>query len=985
MAIFAQYQGGDAFNVGGNMDAVLKEQQNTHQSMLDAVNKFSQARDEMSLLQQQTQSILAQYDVDEKGKPSDSAPKYVHDLYKSVNKEGGVTGLSRTNLISALKGYEAGVAIEEQRMKVKSAQQSIAINDLNLSEAQRKADEAKKIAVAHRLAWDYGSGESETPPSGTGTAPPRGILTDGTMESPSPRGIPRDAVNWSSDSVAPTPSMPRASAQPIYPSAGVTPPTGGRIVPELPDTASKTLEDKTPKDSPTYERDKLESRLRYERSIESIERLKQEKIALEKKLSATEKPEKYVPVLGMDGMPAGGSFLPKSLETIEEDKREAVAIRTRLAYNEKQTKEFEAIRQSLEKENKPPERANQPFEEPRSKTPVGATPVAKKEETPDENYVTRFVRLLAEKQGIVAKKEETPNYIAPEFGGGKASLERAEALKASVAKLDAIRERQKNYDIATVLESKKGKERTAYVKQENLEKRTYVNADGWTKAELESALKTKTEQVAIVRKAREIQLSGDKNNLGVLASDDKTEYEEGSVKWVQQQQNKRFPNARVLSGIEADAKLALSVNFKNWLKNNNALAPDGLMRYPTSEERQGKLPLEPVSFWVNKWVESEERIESDLKTALKEKRGTDKTEGSPKYNTTYFRKGSTEPILQNDKIPTRLTETPTETPTLTPEGTPVPSSIAPNATSVPTQRGQTSSAPVNPAMMNAGDFQTRQALPISGTPEQKSEDEKITEEFGIITSRLKSLNGVPLNWSEETYRQMRGYAPKVRISKQNGVTIVGIGGQWQVMKGESMSPSEMATMEKHMVWKDSIRTDRMSNKKFSFRGDIRVDNANDASKVKQSVQDVMVAINALDRLIELGDTGFWDSVLPNEKSAIIIGVTNSIQAAARTEVAGSGAFSEEDAKRLDKVIPDLSSMSGTVFRESALSRLKEVRTRMTNKIKGISSAYGFEVGETSNTGLTPDQEAIARNVFQTAKRQGKSDAEARALALESIK
>jgi hypothetical protein len=966
MAIFAQYQGGDAFNVGGNMDAVLKEQQNTHQSMLDAVNKYSQARDEMSLLQQQTQSILAQYDVDEKGVPSDSAPKYVHDLYKSVNKEGGVAGLSRTNLISALKGYEAGVAIEEQRMKVKSAQQSIAINDLNLSEAQRKADEAKKIADAHRLAWEYGSKESETPPSGTGTAPPKGILTDGTMESPSPRGIPRDAVNWSSDSVAPTPSMPRASAQPVYPSAGVTPPTGGRIVPELPNTASKTLEDRTPKDSPTYERDKLESRLRYERSIESIERLKQEKITLEKKLRDAEKPEKYVPVLGMDGMPAGGSFFPKSLETIEEDKREAVAIRTRLAYNEKQTKEFEAIRQSLEKENKPPERANQPFEEPRSKTPVGATPVAKTEET------------------------NTPRLPPEWLDGGKSRAEREEALKKSVAKLDAIKERQKNYDIATVLESKKGKERTAYVKQENLEKRTYVNADGWTKAELESALKTKTEQVAIVKKAREIQLSGNKNNLGVLASDDKTEYPEGSVKWVQQQQNKRFPNSRVLSGIEADARLALSVNFKDWLKNNNALAPDGMLRYPTSEERQGKLPIDAVSFWVNKWVESEERIESDLKTALKEKRGTDKTEGSPKYNTTYFRKGLTEPILQNDKIPSGLTDpkstpTPTETPTPTPEGTPVPSSIAPNATSVPTQRGQTSSVPVNPAMMNAGDFQTRQALPISGTPEQKSEDEKITEEFGIITSRLKGLNGVPLNWSEETYRQMRGYAPKVRISKQNGVTIVGIGGQWQVMKGESMSPSEMATMEKHMVWKDSIRTDRMSNKKFIFRGDIRVDNANDASKVKQSVQDTMVAINALDRLIELGETGFWDSVLPNEKSAVIVGVTNSIQAAARTEVAGSGAFSEEDAKRLDKVIPDLSSMSGTVFRESALARLKEVRIRMTNKIKGISSAYGFEVGETSNTGLTPDQEAIARNVFQTAKRQGKSDAEARALALESIK
>jgi hypothetical protein len=205
------------------------------------------------------------------------------------------------------------------------------------------------------------------------------------------------------------------------------------------------------------------------------------------------------------------------------------------------------------------------------------------------------------------------------------------------------------------------------------------------------------------------------------------------------------------------------------------------------------------------------------------------------------------------------------------------------------------------------------------------------------------------------------------------------------MKGESMSASEQSAMEKHLVWKDAIRTDRMSNKQWSFRGDIRADNTESASKIKQAVQDSMNAVSALDRLIELGNTGWWESILPNEKSAIIIGVTNSIQAASRTEVAGSGAFSEQDAKRLDTIIPDLSTMTGATFRTSALGRLKEMRTRLTTKIQGIGNANGFQVVENSNTGLTQDQEAIARNAYQLAIKAGKSHEEAKAIALQAIK
>ena len=136
MAIFGKYQGGDPFNVAGNMQGILKGQQAIHDSMMSAVEKFNTARQEMDQLQATTGSILSQYKVDEKGNPDPTAPKYVHDLFKAVNKEGGLANMSRSQMLAGIKAYEVGYGIEQQRLKAESDQ--LALEGARTTEAVRK-------------------------------------------------------------------------------------------------------------------------------------------------------------------------------------------------------------------------------------------------------------------------------------------------------------------------------------------------------------------------------------------------------------------------------------------------------------------------------------------------------------------------------------------------------------------------------------------------------------------------------------------------------------------------------------------------------------------------------------------------------------------------------------------------------------------------------------------------------------------------------
>ena len=175
MAIFGQYSGGDSFNVAGNMDAVLKGQQNVHDTMLQAVEKFNTARQDMETLQKQTGAILSQYDVDDKGKPDATAPKYVHDLYKSVNNEGGVANMSRSQMIAGIKAYETGFGVEAKQVELAGAREGVRakqnannIAELQYKEALKAREDQRRIKEALKATEDARKAAREAKKTGEG-------------------------------------------------------------------------------------------------------------------------------------------------------------------------------------------------------------------------------------------------------------------------------------------------------------------------------------------------------------------------------------------------------------------------------------------------------------------------------------------------------------------------------------------------------------------------------------------------------------------------------------------------------------------------------------------------------------------------------------------------------------------------------------------------------------------------------------------------
>ena len=168
MAIFGNQSTNitDSFNVAGNMKELAIQQDNQGKIMSDTINKFMAARDEMAQLQAQTGAILSSYGVDESGKPDPSAPKYVHDLFNSVNKEGGIANLSRSQMIAGLQHYDTGTKVEQQRNaldmeRIKVNQIKKALKDqedtekaLEATEKARKALPTKKTGTVKELVYD---------------------------------------------------------------------------------------------------------------------------------------------------------------------------------------------------------------------------------------------------------------------------------------------------------------------------------------------------------------------------------------------------------------------------------------------------------------------------------------------------------------------------------------------------------------------------------------------------------------------------------------------------------------------------------------------------------------------------------------------------------------------------------------------------------------------------------------------------------------
>ena len=772
MPIFGQYQGGDPFQVGPNMQGVIAGQKAVHESMYNGVEKILQAKQEMDVLRSTTQSVLSQYSPDENGKPSPAAPKYIHDLYKSVEKEGGIQGLSKSSLVAVLKGYETGLQVDGQRLQIQAAQQQATLRGYEIDKAQREADEFRKIALAHKLALEAAgttSGRTE-------------IATAPTTAYPLATGMDADLGNeiykYQTGQRATDPRQKQVlQPTPVAPAKATTTPT------PKPTTKSSDL---LLKNSP--ERDALEAKLNKAGAAKLLTELEEKLKVVESELALIRKATtQSVSMVGTPygTMPAGVSTLNKSLDQIRADKLKEPTVVAKIDSIKKQIAEAKKLADT----ELPDESAK----------PAGAVPNALP-------------------SGLVPKDKNI------EFAG--------EFLKkTNPLEFDKIPKLKEEIDIL--------------------------------------------EQF-------------------VLSQDD-------------------YPNIR-----------------------DEVTGPNG--------ETNGQE-------YINKLAKKNAEL-----SELTRKKDLYETFKGMVSNTAY-----TSPIG------------PIEPPA------PVPSSVFKKGTSRPLQKAKPSAQP------------SPQAQPapraVNSNPAVKSDDEKIAEEYGMLTSRLQGLGGVPMNWSEDTYRQMRGYAPKIKIVQQGGIALVGIGDKWQVIKTgaeNQMSPSELATTEKHAVWKDSIRTDRLSNAKWTFRGDIRTTEADTAGKVKKAVTDSTRALEALDKLIDLGETGFWDSITPSDKAGVIEGVTNSVQAAGRTEIAGSGAFSEQDAKKLESIVPSMASITGAVFREKSLTMLKTYRERMAMQVADIGRTWGFEVKETKNAGLTEPQIAAIRGAYTELIKQGYNHEDAKKLAIESL-
>lgn len=784
------------------MQNYLAYQRNVQNSVLEGIEKFNQASQEMDVLRSTTNSILSQFPLGQDGKPLPAAPKYVHDLYKSVEKEGGIQGLSKSSLIAALKGYETGFQVEAQQMQVRQAQQAETLRGYQIKQAEREEEEFRKVALAHKLAM-----ESAGTPSGrteTATAP--------TLATNMPADLGEEIYKYQTGQRSTDPRQAQVKPQP-------TAQPNAKSTPKKPTQTSKTLEQKV--NPETAERDALELRLSQASANESIARLKKELEQTEKELAIIRGVRPFDNYISIAGIPMGPS--EKSLAQIEIDKEKEKVLIPRIDSLKKQIAELQEI-------------ADKPLPEAPPK-PVGATPVG-------------------------------PSYLPSESN--------------------------KNYEIASNFLSKK-------------ENRPDVFEPKIAKLEEE-----------------------------IFALEQQVQEKAGQIK----------PEGK----------------FFAWAGPNN--------------KRKGYTYPKDALF-RNEYITTEQKELFDIEDSLtlKQKELKDLRLVEEKYKAfkslTSTQDAYTAPIGPAGFV-TPLKDEPN--PAFLP--TAVPESVAPKATSKPLLK-----AKPKPKAESQQDV-------VNYKPQLKSDDEKITEEYGQLTSRLRALGSVPLNWSEDTFRQMRGYAPKIKVIPQGGFALIGIGDKWQVMKtgGENqMSPSELASHEKHLMLKDAIRTDKMTTKKWTFAGDIRTTETDTAGKVKKSVLDTTRALDALDKLIEVGqDTGFWDSITPTERAGIIEGVTNSVQAAGRTEIAGSGAFSEQDAKKLESIVPSLASISGAVFKETTLSKLKTYRERMAQQVRDIGRTWGFQVSEATDTGLTPEQTAFMRDKYREFIKQGYSHEDAKQLAIESL-
>lgn len=261
---------------------------------------------------------------------------------------------------------------------------------------------------------------------------------------------------------------------------------------------------------------------------------------------------------------------------------------------------------------------------------------------------------------------------------------------------------------------------------------------------------------------------------------------------------------------------------------------------------------------------------------------------------------------------------------------------------------------------------------------QKSMIEQTQDEYNIVTNHLKQINGyVPENWNLQMYAMSKGIVMPSVTDLGNGHSYVQVGGTGQIVANAVQSTG--MSLRDGKLLAEAQRLGQASNMNlsvngFNFNGSINVNDVDMANKVKDGIFKNTRAISSVNQLLDIAEnSSLWDKITPSEVKGIALAIQNQIQAAGRTEIGGSGAWSEQDQARIDKIVQDPTSLFNIVFAKQCIASLKGYRDRITTALNDQGTVYGFKVQSAQNQQQNVQQ---ARVAYWTAKSMGKSDEEA---------
>jgi hypothetical protein len=276
------------------------------------------------------------------------------------------------------------------------------------------------------------------------------------------------------------------------------------------------------------------------------------------------------------------------------------------------------------------------------------------------------------------------------------------------------------------------------------------------------------------------------------------------------------------------------------------------------------------------------------------------------------------------------------------------------------------------------------------TKQLKSQEALLNDEYNIITNQLKATGSLPSSWSRSTFMQMKGF-PNIQQVEIPGVGMyVSVNGKGEVIKNKDL----VGDLGDQTKVRDAVilaqqrslnGTELAAGSGYRFTGEIRSNDIKDVNKVRMEVATTSTALTNVDTLLRIAeDSSLLDKMVPGEITGIASSISNAIQAASRTEIGGSGAWSEQDQVRIDKIVRDPTSIRNAAFRQETIASIKAYKQRLLDSVNRSGSVYGFRLSGTPSDARNAEAKiSRARIAYQTALSSGKSEQEARQVARDA--